>query len=173
MSAIDRHIETAYRQHSRRVLATLIRLLGDFTLAEEAMQEAFAAAVQQWPGEGVPDNPSAWLIRAGHRRGIDQIRRRQTARQYAHLVVPDEEETAVDLDGETIEDDQLRLLFTCCHPGLAMAARVALTLREMCGLTTEQVASALLQKPATVAQRIVRAKRKIRRRGHSLRGARS
>ncbi|MDN3519397.1 RNA polymerase sigma factor [Aquisalimonas lutea] len=161
MSAIDRQIESIYRQHSRRVLATLIRLVGDFTLAEEAMQEAFAAAVQQWPGEGVPDNPAAWLIRAGHRRGIDQIRRRQTARQYAHLVVPDEAE-AVELDCEAIEDDQLRLLFTCCHPGLAMPARVALTLREMCGLTTEQVASALLQKPTTVAQRIVRAKRKIR-----------
>ncbi|MEX1081601.1 MAG: sigma-70 family RNA polymerase sigma factor [Halofilum sp. (in: g-proteobacteria)] len=161
MPSVQGAIERAYRQHSRRVLASLIRLLGDFTLAEEAMQEAFAAAVQQWPGEGVPEKPAAWLIRTGHRRGIDQIRRRQTARQYAHLVAPEEEE-AVELDEQVIEDDQLRLLFTCCHPGLALDARVALTLREMCGLTTEQVASALLQRPATVAQRIVRAKRKIR-----------
>lgn len=161
MPGIQAEIERAYRQHSRRVLATLIRLLGDFTLAEEAMQEAFSAAVEQWPQEGVPDKPAAWLIRAGHRRGIDQIRRRQTARQYAHLVARETEE-AVELDEQVIEDDQLRLLFTCCHPGLAPGARVALTLREMCGLTTEQVASALLQRPAAVAQRIVRAKRKIR-----------
>jgi len=150
-----------YQQQSRRVLATLIRLLGDFALAEEAMQEAFAAAVRQWPGEGVPDNPVAWLIRAGHRKGIDQIRRKQTAQHYSYLVAtPDD--PVVDTDDPSIEDDQLRLLFTCCHPGLSMDARVAMTLREMCGLTTEQVASALLQKPATLAQRIVRAKKKIR-----------
>ena len=161
MSSVHKELERIYRQHSRRVLATLIRLLGDFTLAEEAMQEAFAAAVQQWPVEGMPDNPAAWLIRTGHRRGIDQIRRRQTARQYAHLLGGDDDPVE-DPDGQAVEDDQLRLLFTCCHPGLAMSARVALTLREMCGLTTEQVARALLQKPATLAQRIVRAKRKIR-----------
>lgn len=161
MPSVQGEIERVYRQHSRRVLATLIRLLGDFSLAEEAMQEAFSAAVDQWPREGVPDKPAAWLIRAGHRRGIDQIRRRQTARQYAHLVAPETDE-AIDLDDRVIEDDQLRLLFTCCHPGIAPGARVALTLREMCGLTTEQVASAMLQKPATIAQRIVRAKRKIR-----------
>ncbi len=150
-----------YQQQSRRVLATLIRLLGDFALAEEAMQEAFAAAVRQWPGEGVPDNPVAWLIRAGHRKGIDQIRRKQTAQHYSYLVAtPDD--PVVDTDDPSIEDDQLRLLFTCCHPSLSMDARVAMTLREMCGLTTEQVASALLQKPATLAQRIVRAKKKIR-----------
>lgn len=154
-------IERIYQEQSRRVLATLIRLLGDFVLAEEAMQEAFTAALHQWPGEGVPDNPAAWLIRTGQRRGIDQIRRKQTARQHAHLLEqPDD--TLETLDEQSIEDDQLRLLFTCCHPSLSPDARIALTLREMCGLTTEQVARALLQKPATLAQRIVRAKRKIR-----------
>ncbi|MCP1674863.1 RNA polymerase sigma-70 factor (ECF subfamily) [Natronocella acetinitrilica] len=161
MASVHRELERVYHRDSRRVLATLIRLLDDFTLAEEALQEAFAAAAQQWPVDGVPDNPAAWLIRTGQRRGIDQIRRRQTARQYAHLLIPDD--TAADeFDDQTIADDRLRLLFTCCHPGLAMPARLALTLREMCGLTTEQVASALLQKPATLAQQIVRAKRKIR-----------
>jgi len=150
-----------YEQHARRVLATLIRLLGDFALAEEAMQEAFAAAVRQWPVEGVPEHPTAWLIRTGQRKGIDQIRRTQTARQHAHLLAP-ADDAVVELDEQSIEDNQLRLLFTCCHPGLSRDARVALTLREMCGLTTEQVARALLQKPATLAQRIVRAKKKIR-----------
>ncbi len=153
-------IERLYRQHSRRVLATLIRLLGDFELAEEALQEAFVAAVQQWPAQGVPEHPAAWLIRTGQRRGIDQIRRRQTSRQHAHLVAP--EEPAASLDERSIQHDPLRLLFICCHPGLALDERVALTLREMCGLTTEQVARALLQRPATLAQRIVRAKRRIR-----------
>ncbi|SFU74163.1 RNA polymerase sigma factor [Halomonas korlensis] len=157
-------IDQLYRQQSRRVLATLIRLLGDFDLAEDAMQEAFAAAVHQWPTEGTPDDPAVWLIRVGQRRGIDQIRRRQTSRHYAHLVMPEEafEGAAFEWQDPSIEDDQLRLLFTCCHPSLAMADRIALTLREMGGLTTEQVASALLQKPATLAQRVVRAKRKIR-----------
>lgn len=163
MDANDPPIGQLYQQHSRQVLATLIRLLGDFGQAEEAMQEAFAAALRQWPDEGIPESPTAWLIRAGHRKGIDQIRRKQTAQQYAHLleVVDD----ALPPEEQGIEDDQLRLLFTCCHPGLSMDARVALTLREMCGLTTEQVASALLQKPATLAQRIVRAKKKIREAG--------
>ena len=140
--------------------ATLIRLLGDFELAEEAMQDAFVAAVQQWPVNGKPDNPTAWLIRTGYHCGIDQIRQRSTARRRAHLLLPTDE--ALDLEPTTIEDDALRLLFTCCHPSLSMEARIALTLREMCGLTTEQVASALLMKPTTLAQRIVRAKRKIR-----------
>ena len=157
----DQWIGELYRQESRRVLSTLIRLLGDFALGEEAMQEAFASAVRQWPVEGVPDNPTAWLIRTGHRKGIDQIRRKQTVHKYFHLLVPLDagvEET----DEQAIEDDQLRLLFTCCHLALPLSARVALTLREMCGLTTEQVASALFLKPATLAQRIVRAKKKIR-----------
>ncbi|MCK8515060.1 RNA polymerase sigma factor [Methylonatrum kenyense] len=154
-------IEQLYREQSRQVLATLIGILGDFSLAEDAMQEAFAAAVHQWPMDGTPDNPTAWLIRAGQRRGIDQIRRKQTARQYAHLLEPLDDAVA-DIDEQFIEDNQLRLLFTCCHPALSQGARVALTLREMCGLTTEQVARGLLQKPATLAQRIVRAKNKIR-----------
>lgn len=158
--ASDLSIEQLYRQHARRVLASLIRLLGDFDLAEEAMQEAFIAAVQQWPVSGLPDHPAVWLIRVGQRRGIDQIRRRQRSRKYAQLDAA--EEPSVEFDAEAIEDDVLRLLFTCCHPALAMEDRVSLTLREMCGLTTEQVASALLIRPATVAQRIVRAKRRIR-----------
>lgn len=154
-------VAVLYERHSRQVLATLIRLLGDFSLAEEAMQEAFVAALRQWPEEGVPDSPVAWLVRTGQRRGIDQIRRRQTANQYSPMLEATEP-TSTELDESSFGDDQLRLLFTCCHPGLAMDARLALTLREMCGLTTEQVAHALLQKPATLAQRIVRAKRKIR-----------
>lgn len=158
------NIEQLYQRYSRRVQATLIRLLGDFSLAEEASQEAFAAALQQWPETGEPDNPLAWLIRTGHRRGIDQIRRQGAARRNAHFITfPDAmTEELSEFDERSIEDDQLRLLFTCCHPSLTMEARVALTLREMCGLTTEQVASALLTKPTTLAQRIVRAKRKIR-----------
>lgn len=157
----DQWIGQIYQQQSRRVLSTLIRLLGDFSLAEECMQEAFAAALRQWPVDGIPDNPAAWLIRTGQRRGIDQIRKAQTARSYSHLVAEPETDDP-ETDEETINDDQLRLLFTCCHPALSLDARIALTLREMCGLTTEQVASGLLQKPATLAQRIVRAKRKIR-----------
>ncbi len=160
MSTEPSYVDDLYREHSRRVQATLIRLLGDFELAEEAMQDAFVAAVQQWPVNGKPDNPTAWLIRTGYHCGIDQIRQRSTARRRAHLLLPTDE--ALDLEPTTIEDDALRLLFTCCHPSLSMEARIALTLREMCGLTTEQVASALLMKPTTLAQRIVRAKRKIR-----------
>lgn len=163
-------IEQLYQEHSRRVLATLIRLLGDFALAEECLQEAFVAALRQWPVEGIPDRPHAWLISTAHRRGIDQIRRNQTARCHAHRVALDAELDAInsdELEDSAIEDDLLRLLFTCCHPALAPETRVALTLREVCGLTTEQVANALLQKPTTVAQKIVRAKRKIRDAGIS------
>ena len=165
MSTEPSYVDDLYREHSRRVQATLIRLLGDFELAEEAMQDAFVAAVQQWPVNGKPDNPTAWLIRTGYHCGIDQIRQRSTARRRSHLLLPIEllpTEETLDLEPTTIEDDALRLLFTCCHPSLSMEARIALTLREMCGLTTEQVASALLMKPTTLAQRIVRAKRKIR-----------
>lgn len=157
----DRQISEIYKLHSRRVQATLIRLLGDFDLAEEATQEAFTAALKQWPEQGIPENPAAWLITAGHRRGIDLIRRRQTVRHNQPLLAEDEQATP-EADTDHIDDDLLRLIFTCCHPGLAMEAQLALTLREMCGLTTEQVASALLEKPATTAQRIVRAKRKIK-----------
>ncbi|TVP49685.1 MAG: RNA polymerase sigma factor [Halomonas sp.] len=160
MSSESAYLDRLYRDYSRRVQATLIRLLGDFELAEEAMQDAFVAAVQQWPVNGEPDNPQAWLIRTGYHCGVDQIRQRSTARRRAHLLLPIEE--VLELDEATIEDDSLRLLFTCCHPSLSIEARIAMTLREMCGLTTEQVASALLMKPSTLAQRIVRAKRKIR-----------
>lgn len=161
---LQQQLDTLYQNESRKVQATLIRLLGDFELAEEAMQEAFFAALHQWPEEGLPDNPTAWLIRIGQRRGIDQIRKRQTARKYQHLA-DTEEAFDPEQDNDAISDDMLRLIFTCCHPSLTQEAQLALTLREMCGLTTEQVASALLQKPTTVAQRIVRAKSKIRASG--------
>jgi RNA polymerase sigma-70 factor (ECF subfamily) len=158
---MQQQISALYQQQSRKVLATLIRLLGDFDSAEEALHEAFHAALKQWPKDGIPANPSAWLVSAGRFKAIDQLRK--TAR-LTHL--PDEilqQLTAEDApDQQPIADDQLRLIFTCCHPSLAADAQLALTLREVCGLTTEQIASAFLTSPATVAQRIVRAKGKIR-----------
>ncbi|GHE22110.1 RNA polymerase sigma factor [Halomonas urumqiensis] len=156
---VQASIESLYHRYAPRVRATLIRHLGDFDSAEDALHDAFAAAVNHWPEHGVPDDPLAWLIRVGHRRGIDQIRRRQTARRHAHLLITEEDDEP---EPQPIADDPLRLLFTCCHPVLAMPDRLALTLREMAGLTTEQVANALLQKTASLAQRIVRAKRRIR-----------
>lgn len=161
---MDQKLNQYYQQYASRVLATLIRVLGDFDLAEEALQDAFLAAAQQWPEQGEPDNPLAWLVRCGRNRAIDQIRRRQTATRYAQTLLHSEEEAVHHdlLEEDILWDDPLRLIFTCCHPSLPVEAQLAMTLREMCGLTTEQVASALLQKPATVAQRIVRAKRKIR-----------
>ncbi|MDH0097343.1 RNA polymerase sigma factor [Ectopseudomonas hydrolytica] len=153
-------IERLYREESRRVLATLIRLLGDFDLAEEALHEAFRSAVEQWPQGGVPDNPRAWLVSAGRFKAIDNLRRQrrfQPLDEQAEL--PDEGDAE---GGELLEDDRLRLLFTCCHPALASDAQVALTLREVCDLTTEEIARAFLSSPATLAQRIVRAKAKIR-----------
>ena len=159
-------VDTVYRSDSRRVLATLIRLLGDFDRAEEALHDAFSAAIEQWPRDGVPSNPRAWLVSAGRFRAIDTLRRR--ARFDASLAV-----LATELEGQntapvewtgedTVEDDRLRLVFTCCHPALPPDAQVALTLREVCGLTTEEIAHAFLTAPRTVAQRIVRAKGKIR-----------
>ncbi|HEY9044177.1 MAG TPA: sigma-70 family RNA polymerase sigma factor, partial [Rheinheimera sp.] len=160
-SQVRAQLSAMYQRESRKVLATLIRLLGDFELAEEALHEAFHAALQQWPVEGLPANPVAWLVSAGRFKAIDQLRK--TSR-LTHL--PDEllaqlstEDAA---EPEVIADDQLRLIFTCCHPSLATDAQLALTLREVCGLTTEQIASAFLTSPPTVAQRIVRAKGKIR-----------
>lgn len=153
-------IERLYREESRRVLATLIRLLGDFDLAEEALHEAFRSAVEQWPQSGVPDNPRAWLVSAGRFKAIDNLRRQrrfQPLDEQAEL--PDESDVE---GGELLEDDRLRLIFTCCHPALASDAQVALTLREVCDLTTEEIARAFLSSPATLAQRIVRAKAKIR-----------
>nr|WP_313405901.1 RNA polymerase sigma factor [Pseudomonas sp.] len=153
-------IERLYREESRRVLATLIRLLGDFDLAEEALHEAFRSAVEQWPQSGVPDNPRAWLVSAGRFKAIDNLRRQrrfQPLDEQAEL--PDESDVE---GGELLEDDRLRLIFTCCHPALASDAQVALTLREVCDLTTEEIARAFLSSPATLAQRIVRGKAKIR-----------
>src|SRR5688572_4874211 len=165
MDDIRGTVDAVYREESRRVLATLIRLLGDFDLAEEAMHEAFRAAIEQWPREGVPANPRAWLVTTGRVKGIDRIRVRRR-------LGPLDDELAEQLPAETpdlaamldtdVEDDRLRLIFTCCHPALPPDARVALTLREVCGLTTEEIARAFLTTPATLAQRIVRAKNKIR-----------
>ena len=159
-------IDTVYRTESRRVLATLIRLLGDFDRAEEALHEAFSAAVEQWPRDGVPASPRAWLVSAGRFRAIDALRRRtRFDASLAALASELEGQTAAPVEWigeETLEDDRLRLIFTCCHPALQPDAQVALTLREVCGLTTEEIARAFLTAPRTVAQRIVRAKAKIR-----------
>ena len=153
-------IARLYREESRRVLATLIRLLGDFDLAEEALHEAFRSAVEQWPQSGVPDNPRAWLVSAGRFKAIDNLRRQRRFQPLDEQVeLPEENGTEQD---ELLEDDRLRLIFTCCHPALASDAQVALTLREVCDLTTEEIARAFLSSPSTLAQRIVRAKAKIR-----------
>lgn len=159
-------VDEVYRADSRRVFATLVKLLGDFDVAEEALHEAFTSAVEQWAGDGVPANPAAWLISAGRFKGIDILRRR--ARHDASLVeIADRAGGSfggdpADYDPDHIEDDRLRLLFTCCHPALPADARVALTLREVCDLTTEEIARAFLAPPPTIAQRIVRAKAKIK-----------
>ena len=158
-------VDGVYRQDSRRVLATLIRLLGDFDIAEEAMHEAFAAAVEQWPRDGTPANPRAWLVSTGRFKAIDAIRRRArfdaSQTELADRLAAQATDTEPREPGE-IEDDRLRLIFTCCHPALPADAQVALTLREVCGLTTEEIARAFLTAPPTLAQRIVRAKAKIR-----------
>jgi len=158
-------VDAVYRSESRRVLATLIRLLGGFDLAEEALHEAFAAAVEQWPREGMPANPRAWLVSAGRFKAIDAMRRRaRFDASHAELAERLEAEAAraAPGDAEDIADDRLRLIFTCCHPALLPDAQVALTLREVCGLTTEEIARAFLTASPTLAQRIVRAKAKIR-----------
>jgi RNA polymerase sigma-70 factor (ECF subfamily) len=158
-------VDAVYRAESRRVLATLIRLLGDFDRAEEALHDAFAAALEKWPRDGVPANPRSWLVSTGRFKAIDAIRRRARfdARQadvaeqmYAAAAEP------VEVDDDRVEDDRLRLIFTCCHPALSPDAQIALTLREVCGLTTEEIARAFLAGAPTLAQRIVRAKAKIR-----------
>ena len=159
-------VDAVYRSDSRQVLATLIRLLGDFETAEEALHDAFAVAVEQWARDGVPTNPRAWLVSTGRFKAIDGIRRRtrqdasleERAKQLEYWTAADPGEQ----DDETVEDDRLRLIFTCCHPALAPEAQVAMTLREVCSLTTEEIARAFLTKPSTIAQRIVRAKAKIR-----------
>jgi len=156
-------IEEIFRREGGRVLATLIRLLGDFDMAEEARQEAFTAAIEQWPVRGIPENPRAWLVTAGRHKAIDRIRRDALFRtKIAHgLSETDIAETA-DTDEEIFGDDRLRLIFTCCHPALNQDAQIALTLREVCGLSTQAVARAFLTSEDTMAQRLVRAKKKIR-----------
>jgi RNA polymerase sigma-70 factor (ECF subfamily) len=158
-------VDAVYRTESRRVLATLIRLLGDFDVAEEAVHEAFVAAVEQWAADGVPANPRAWLVSTGRFKAIDRLRRRSrhdvSLEDVAEQVEAIPGGAAAD-EHEGLEDDRLRLVFTCCHPALAPEAQVALTLREVCGLTTEEIARAYLVSASTVAQRIVRAKAKIR-----------
>lgn len=159
-------VEKVYRTESRRVLATLIRLLGDFDAAEEALHEAFAAAVEQWTRDGIPANPRAWLVSTGRFKAIDGMRRRSRFdASLAELAMPLESsiDDAQENTDESIDDDRLRLIFTCCHPALSSEAQVAMTLREVCGLTTEEIARAFLTSPPTVAQRIVRAKAKIRK----------
>lgn len=158
-------VDEIYRAESRRVFATLIRLLGDFELAEDALHEAFRAALEQWSRDGVPGNPRAWLVSTGRFKAIDAMRRRaRFDKSMGALAERFETETHIDLDldDDHIEDDRLRLIFTCCHPALSPHARIALTLREVCGLTTEEIARAFLVGPPTLAQRIVRAKAKIR-----------
>lgn len=164
-SKVRQTVDELYRQESRRVFATLVRLLGDFDLAEEAMHEAFTSAVEKWEQDGVPHNPRAWLVSAGRFKAIDTIRRRvrfdqslgEIAQRLGGSANPFEA-----VDDESIEDDRLRLIFMCCHPAIAPNAQVALTLREVCGLRTEEIASAFLTSPPTIAQRIVRGKAKIR-----------
>ena len=159
-------IETVYRAESRRVFATLIRILGDFDLAEEALHESFASALEQWPQTGVPSNPRAWLVSAGRFKGIDSVRRRArfdaSLAQIARRMEATAPEDSTPEEDDAIGDDRLRLIFTCCHPALPRESHVPLTLREVCGLSTEEIARAFLATPATIAQRIVRAKSKIK-----------
>jgi RNA polymerase sigma-70 factor (ECF subfamily) len=158
-------LDSVYRAESGRILATLIRLLGDFDLAEDAVHDAFTAALERWPKEGVPENPRAWLVSTGRFKAIDLLRRRARFDASQEKIAEQFESQSNEFKGvedETVEDDRLRLIFTCCHPALAPEARVALTLREVCGLTTEEIARAFLIGAPTLAQRIVRAKAKIR-----------
>ena len=162
--AVQRQMEVIFREQSRPAMATLIRLLGgNFDLAEDALQDAFMAAATQWPEQGIPDNPRAWIISAARFKAIDQIRRQQRMHELSDSVLQSlTTEDAPVVEKDEIEDDQLRLIFTCCHPTLSEEARLALTLREVCGMTTEQIAAAFLIPVPTLAQRIVRAKNKIR-----------
>ncbi len=165
---LTRQIEQLYQQHSRQVLATLIRLLGDFDRAEDAVQEAFSAALIQWPQTGVPGSPVPWLVSTGRFKAIDKLRQQQRFISDGETVLAQiavevtEDSLVLQMDQQQWPDDYLRLVFTCCHPALSLEAQLALTLREVCGLTTEQIARAFLQTPSTIAQRIVRAKQKIK-----------
>jgi RNA polymerase sigma-70 factor (ECF subfamily) len=165
-NSVREMVDTVYRSESRRVFATLVRLLGDFDLAEEALHDAFTSAIENWPRDGMPDNPRAWLVSAGRFKAIDTLRRRArfdaSLAELAERLSPTTRDGTTDHDDESIPDDRLRLIFTCCHPALPSEARMALTLREVCGLTTEEIARAFLSASTTVAQRIVRAKAKIK-----------
>ncbi|MDO9596761.1 MAG: RNA polymerase sigma factor [Azoarcus sp.] len=163
---VREQLEVIYRTESRRMFATLIRLLGDFDLAEEALHDAFRVALEQWPLQGMPANPHAWLVSAGRFKAIDAVRRR-TRFDFVEDLDDRPDPASLDAaagmtDADSVEDDRLRLIFTCCHPALSSEAQVALTLREVCGLTTEEIAHAFLVAPPALAQRIVRAKAKIR-----------
>ena len=161
--SVSARVEQVYRDESRRILATLIRLLGDFDLAEEALHEAFFVAVERWQRDGVPDNPRTWLVSTGRFKAIDVLRRRARFNASRPLLIAQLEALEqADWSDEDVEDDRLRLIFTCCHPALAADSQVPLTLREVCDLTTEEIARAFLATPTTIAQRIVRAKAKIR-----------
>ena len=163
LAQVRAEVEAVYRRESRRILATLIRLLGDFDLAEEAMHDAFFIAVERWQRDGIPDNPRAWLVSTGRFKAIDALRRRaRFDRSQADLSMLLDGQAQDPSEEELLADDRLRLIFTCCHPALSADAQVPLTLRAVCDLTTEQIARAFLQSPATIAQRIVRAKAKIR-----------
>ncbi|WP_311568492.1 RNA polymerase sigma factor [Photobacterium arenosum] len=169
--AVQSKVENLYRNEARKVYASLIRLLGDFNLAEEALHDAFSTALTQWPKEGIPDNPSAWLVSVGRFKAIDHLRRQKRQVEIVSELfdapndtsfIRTDTESPFEFDDQVIEDDQLRLIFTCCHPAIDAKVQVALTLREVCGLTTEEIASAFLTSPSTMAQRIVRGKAKIR-----------
>jgi RNA polymerase sigma-70 factor, ECF subfamily len=165
-AAVDLAIDAVFRHEAGRVLGTLIRLLGDFELAEESLQEAFEAALEQWPRNGEPENPRAWLVRVGHHKGIDRLRRQQlqqrTLQEFtAESQIEEAHQSGTESEHE-IADDLLRLIFSCCHPALSLSSQVALTLRAVCGLSTEAVARAFLITPESMAQRLVRTQRKIR-----------
>ena len=162
---IRESLDSLYRSESGRILATLIRLLGDLDIAEDALHDAFKAALEQWPAEGIPSNPRSWLVSTGRFKAIDRLRRSARFDTSLDTIAEQFDADAKDpseLADKGVSDDQLRLIFTCCHPSLAPESRVALTLREVCGLTTEEIASAFLATPPALAQRIVRAKAKIR-----------
>lgn len=165
MKSAESSIEAIYRSESRRAFATLVRLLGDFDLAEDALHEAFVTAFEQWPREGTPENPLAWLVSTAKFKAIDVLRRRARFASSLAVVATRQEQLHQDETPDTddlVEDDQLRLIFTCCHPSLSPETKIALTLREVCGLSTEEIATAFLSTPPTIAQRIVRGKAKIR-----------
>ncbi|WP_448249515.1 RNA polymerase sigma factor [Thalassotalea agariperforans] len=162
----NQHLAQLYQEQSAKVLATLVRLLGDFDLAEEAMHEAFSVALQAWKENGIPANPTAWLISTGRFKAIDSLRRKKRLAELEpdiQQLITDLEEHNKQVNQQEIEDDQLRMIFTCCHPAIDIQVQIPLTLREVCGLTTEEIASAYLVTPATMAQRIVRGKNKIKR----------